>query len=176
MLSIDAEAVDLSKEKPLILKALKDALRKVILMRQAEGSNLQKDIVKRMKSLRQLANAIKQRSKITPKEKAKKLKDRLKELLGSGNLNEQQISQEIAIMADRIDITEELVRLESHLKQFESTLGQFPQGRKLDFVLQELFREWNTIGSKAQDSQIQKVVVEAKVELERLREQVQNVE
>jgi uncharacterized protein (TIGR00255 family) len=106
-----------------------------------------------------------------------RLRERLARLLAETALDEQRLAQEVAVMADRMEITEELVRLRSHLRQFAHTLTLAePVGRKLDFLLQEINREVNTIGSKANDAEIAVMVVELKSELEKVREQVQNME
>jgi uncharacterized protein (TIGR00255 family) len=106
-----------------------------------------------------------------------KLKARVTQLAGESGLDEGRLAQEFAFMADRCDITEELVRFNSHLKQFDETLAlSEPIGRKIDFLIQELNREVNTIGSKANDAEITSFIVELKAELEKIREQVQNIE
>ena len=110
-------------------------------------------------------------------ENAVKLKARVMQLAGESGVDEGRLAQEIAFMADRCDITEELVRFDSHLKQLDETVElNEPVGRKLDFLLQELNREVNTIGSKANDAAITSIIVELKAELEKIREQVQNIE
>ena len=108
---------------------------------------------------------------------AVRLKERILLLTAESGLPEERIALEVALLADKCDITEELVRLESHLRQFDETLARSePVGRKLDFLLQEINREVNTVGSKANDAEIAACVVELKGELEKIREQVQNVE
>ena len=110
-------------------------------------------------------------------ELARKLKERVEQLAGDSGVDEARLAQEIAIIADRSDITEELVRFDSHLRQFDETLLlEEPIGRKLDFLLQELNREVNTIGSKANDAEVALCVVQLKAELEKIREQIQNIE
>ena len=108
---------------------------------------------------------------------AERLRERVAQLLGDTSIDEARLLQEVAILADRCDITEELVRFSSHCTQFgESLASPEPVGRKLDFLVQELNREVNTIGSKANDAEITSQVVALKAELERIREQVQNIE
>lgn len=176
LLSVDAEAADLKKESKLVMKALNQALASFLKMRSNEGQALAKDIGQRCNVINNLLKKAQARAKTTPKEKAQRLKVRISALDNSIVIDPQRIAQEVALLADRIDVTEELTRVRSHLDQLLGSLSLSPQGRKLDFVVQELFREWNTIGSKAQDAALQSMVVEAKLELERLREQIQNVE
>jgi uncharacterized protein (TIGR00255 family) len=110
-------------------------------------------------------------------ENAARLKARVAQLMGESGVDEGRLLQEIAFMADRCDVTEELVRFSSHLQQVDETLELTePVGRKLDFLIQELNREVNTIGSKANDAEITSCIVELKSELEKIREQVQNIE
>ena len=109
--------------------------------------------------------------------KRERLRERIVRLLGDTQLDESRLAQEVALIADRMEITEELVRLRSHFKQFDATLQlDEPVGRKLDFLLQEMNREVNTIGSKANDAEIAAMVVELKSEMEKVREQIQNIE
>jgi uncharacterized protein (TIGR00255 family) len=106
-----------------------------------------------------------------------KLKTRLEQLLEGAEMDESRLFQEVALLADRCDITEELVRLSSHFNQFDEALRSFePVGRKLDFLMQEMNREVNTIGSKSNDAGITNLVIQIKAEMEKMREQVQNVE
>jgi len=168
-------------EEETILKSaastLNDAINELLRMRQMEGLKLREDLEKRIALLQGMHSQI---SLITPnlvftyKEKMTK---RIKELTEGVEIDPNRITAEAAIFADRSDISEELVRLDSHLQQFLRTL-QFsePIGRKLDFIIQELNREINTIGSKAGDLQIAQIVINFKAELEKMREQVQNIE
>ncbi|MDZ4786463.1 MAG: YicC/YloC family endoribonuclease [bacterium] len=170
------ESEDLNSEKKVLFAALDIALSKLTHMRDQEGKSLLKDAQEKASNLQILRKKVEKLSKSSAIEKGKKLKERI---LATGidfSKDEIRINQEIAILADRVDVSEELVRIASHLDQLDDTFLEYPQGRKLDFVTQELFREWNTIGSKTQDPKIQSLVVEAKVEIERLREQVQNIE
>ena len=160
-----------------LFTAVKGAVDNLELMRLREGEALHADFVQRRTTLAEL---IAQVAKLTPQvvvEYQEKLRERIANLLGENTLDEGRLAQEVAIMADRSDITEELVRFNSHLKQFDDMLAMAdPVGRKLDFLMQELNREVNTIGSKANDAKIAASVVELKAELERIREQVQNIE
>jgi len=178
VVTVAAEAEASLEEIPAELTAaLEEALRRVDEMRLFEGESLFADFKKRREVLAQLIGRVAARSPMVVAEYAERLKERISQLLTDGALPEERLALEVAILADKCDITEELVRLESHLRQFDETLTRDePVGRKLDFLLQEINREVNTIGSKANDAQIASVVVELKAELEKIREQVQNIE
>lgn len=178
VVTVAAEAEASLEEIPRELTAaLEDALRRVDEMRLFEGESLHADFQRRREVLTQLIAQVAERAPLVVAEYAQRLKERVAQLLCEGSLPEERIAQEVAVMADKCDVTEELVRLESHLRQFDETLGQGePVGRKLDFLLQEINREVNTIGSKANDARMAALVVELKAELEKIREQVQNIE
>jgi uncharacterized protein (TIGR00255 family) len=160
-----------------LLAALEAGLSRVDEMRSFEGESLLADFNKRREILRDLINRVEARSPSVVAEYAARLKERILALTLDSGLPEERIALEVALLADKCDITEELVRLESHLRQFDETLGRDePVGRKLDFLLQEINREVNTVGSKANDAEIAACVVELKGELEKIREQVQNIE
>lgn len=163
---------------PPFAEALSCALSGLVSMREREGAALADDLLSRIERIEQLRNQIAQRAPLVVEEYRAKLTRRLEELLPpSTGIDPQRLAQEVAFFADRADISEELQRLASHMVQFRSTLaGGGPVGRKLDFLVQELGREINTIGSKANDAAITNLVVEAKSELEKVREQVQNME
>lgn len=163
------------------LRALDDALDAAIAMRLREGESLDREIRERLETVAQLVETIHMRSGGVVEAVREKLRRRMEKLeVETGLLDEGRLHQEIVIAADRLDITEELVRMRSHVSQFESVLNDAGAdtavGRQLDFLLQEMGRETNTIGSKANDAGIAHQVVELKTELERIREQVQNVE
>jgi len=160
-----------------LIAALEDALRRVDEMRLFEGESLMADFQKRREVLSTLIGRVAARAPSVVSEYAARLKERIAQLCSDSGLPEERIALEVAVLADKCDITEELVRLESPLRQFDETLTRNePVGRKLDFLLQEINREVNTIGSKANDGQIASSVVELKAELEKIREQVQNIE
>jgi uncharacterized protein (TIGR00255 family) len=155
------------------------ALGSLDTMRMREGLTLRDDLVRRVTTIRQLSQTIAERSPTTLESFKKRLKERAERLRAASDLelDSGRLEQEVAIFADRIDVAEELTRLESHGIQFETMLrGAGPVGRRLDFLLQEMAREANTIGAKSQDVAIAHAVVELKAEIERMREQVQNVE
>jgi uncharacterized protein (TIGR00255 family) len=157
------------------------ALEAVDRMRAREGESLDREIRGRLESIRRLVGTVEVRAGAVVESVREKLRRRMEKLeVETGLLDEARLHQEIVIAADRLDITEEVVRLGSHLEQFWGVLDEagpgVPVGRQLDFLLQEMGRETNTIGSKANDADIAHQVVELKTELERIREQVQNVE
>ncbi|NLW23173.1 MAG: YicC family protein [Tissierellia bacterium] len=158
--------------------ALEIALENLLDMRREEGSALKKDIETQLDNIEGMLQEIKNRSPLVVLEYKEKLKERIKELLdGDCNLDEDRLNYEVVFFADKSDINEEIVRLQSHIEQFYQTLEEEePIGRKLDFIIQEMNREINTIGSKASDLIITKYVVNIKSELEKIREQVQNIE
>jgi uncharacterized protein (TIGR00255 family) len=156
------------------LKKLFDGLQK---MRMDEGKNLSDDLLGRLKTIQQGSDWISQKVPRVVEAYQVRLKDRIQRLAKGIEVDPSRLAQEVAILADRSDISEELVRLDSHLKQFK-TLFKDPQpiGKKMEFLLQEMNREVNTIGSKSLDSEISHQVVAIKAELEKLREQIQNIE
>ena len=160
----------------LLKDALDAALSDVIAMREKEGAALKADLTLHLNETARLRDEIALLAPRVPKIYQEKLLARIKEL-GVKELDEQRLAQEVALMADRCAIDEELSRLESHIGQMRQALeAEGETGRRLDFLTQELNREVNTIGSKASDAEITKLVVTAKTEIEKLREQVQNVE
>ena len=178
VISVTAEAeASLEEIPPELLAALDDGLSRVDEMRTFEGESLLADFNKRREFLKEQIGRVMERAPSVVAEYAAKLKERILALTSDSGLPEERIALEVALLADKCDITEELVRLESHLRQFDETLGRSePVGRKLDFLLQEINREVNTVGSKANDAEIAACVVELKGELEKIREQVQNIE
>ena len=160
-----------------LLAAAGDAVDNLDAMRLREGAALMEDLASRRESLSTLIARVAERAPLVVADAAKRLTERVALLAGESGVDEGRMAQEIAFMADRCDITEELVRFDSHLRQFDETLlMDEPVGRKLDFLLQELNREVNTIGSKANDPEITSCVVQLKAELEKIREQIQNIE
>ncbi len=160
-----------------LMSAVRNAVENLEIMRIREGEALLADFRKRMETIKALAVRVGERSPVVVSEYAARLQERLAQLYADSAVSEDRLAQEVAVMADRCDITEELVRLDSHLKQFDTALSMGePVGRKMDFLLQEMSREVNTMGSKANDAEIAHHVVELKTELEKIREQVQNIE
>ena len=164
---------------PFLSGAVAQALESLIKMRQAEGGNIYSDLLVRIREIKDLLAAVEARAPEVTAEFNVKLRERVAELLKDyGQAIEQdKILHEVALFADRTNITEEIVRLRSHIKQFEETLEkQRPVGRKLDFIVQEFNREVNTMASKANDFTITQMTVEMKSEIEKIREQIQNIE
>ena len=162
--------------RALLLETLEGALDEAAAMRAVEGEALQRDLNARADALEKIARAIAARAPQTLIAYRERLRANVEELLG-GQLDESRLVQETAIMADRLAIDEELVRLESHIAQLRALTGDpAPAGRRLDFLAQEFNREVNTIASKSQDIEITRLAMEGKAEIEKLREQVQNVE
>lgn len=168
---------DKDKVWELVFSCLKPAVEDFVSMRLREGERLRENLVARAEAIVGLIFEIEQRTPQIMTEYAQKLKDRMKELLGTFQIDENRLLTEVGIMADRVCIDEELVRLKSHFTELEKMLAlSEPVGRKLDFLVQEINRETNTIGSKANDFGIAKNVVEIKSEIEKMREQIQNIE
>jgi uncharacterized protein (TIGR00255 family) len=163
---------------PLVARALEAALDGLERMRRAEGDALARDMRNGCSEIGQSITAIRQRVPAVLAEQRTRLTDRVTKLLeGSGaTLSPADVTREVALIADRSDIAEELVRLESHVAQFDRLLDEESPGRSLDFLAQELAREANTIASKSVDVAIAHMVVELKSRVERLREQLQNIE
>lgn len=160
----------------LIETVLNEALTGLISQRSKEGDNLKTDLLERCSNIEKNIQDVNQRVPFVAEQYQKRLHQKLKDLEG-GYFDESRILTECAVFAERSDINEELVRLNSHLQAFRESLNLSGAiGRKLDFILQEMFREINTVGSKSNDYEIAGLVVEIKTELEKMREQVQNIE
>ncbi len=160
-----------------VIKVLDEALNNFIEMRSIEGERLYKDVTERSKFILEKVSFIEERSPKTVNEYKARIEQKIKDLLGDTTIDEQRILTEVAIFADKVAVAEETVRLRSHIKQFESLMSSSDAvGRKLDFIVQEMNREANTIGSKAQDIDIAHTVVDIKSEIEKIREQIQNME
>ncbi|MDI3257157.1 MAG: YicC family protein [Kyrpidia sp.] len=177
MVRPEEPAVDPETGRAAAEAALREALAMLVSARSAEGQRLEQDIRRRLTVVRRLADDIRARASVVPEEYRRRLMERLREWNVDASLDEGRLTAEAALFADRASIEEELVRLASHFAQFEAAVATGGSvGRRLDFLLQEMFRELNTIGAKAPDAEITARVVDAKVVLEQLREQVQNVE
>ncbi|WP_320612160.1 YicC/YloC family endoribonuclease [Evtepia sp.] len=160
-----------------IVQVLSQALEDFNAMRQREGEKLAEDILGKAQRIRQLVTQVEERSPATVAEYREKLRQRMEEVLSNTQIDESRILTEAAIFADKVAVDEETVRLRSHLSQLEEMLREGGAiGRKLDFLIQEFNREANTIGSKCSDVELARVVVELKGEIEKIREQVQNIE
>lgn len=171
-------AVDQEAVQRLVASAVAEALEQVGRMRSLEGEALLKDFENRIGALRQDLAIVQQRAETVVEEYRGRLEERIKTLLGGTELDENRLLQEVAIIIDRADINEEIVRLGSHLDHIQSLLTgpKLADGRRLDFIIQELHREANTIGAKSTDLDIVQAVVRMKTEIGKLKEQAQNVE
>ncbi len=168
---------DLTAAEDVLMQALRDALAGFAAMRRSEGGRLAQDLLSRRDTVAGLVRRIEALSANVAQDYQARLKARIEELLGAVPLDEARLANEVAYFADHACINEELVRLQSHLAQLgELLMSDGSCGRKLDFLLQEFNREVNTIGSKANCLEISQLVIEAKSELEKIREQIQNIE
>jgi len=161
----------------IVLQTVDKTLTDLVKMREEEGKNLEKDILNQISSIKALGKLISTKQSITVQEFQDKLKEKIQTLTTGIEIDPARIAQESALLADRCDVTEELVRLESHLDQFNKLVSSHePQGRKLEFLTQEINREVNTMGSKTIDLEVSKAVIEMKSCLEKIREQLANIE
>jgi uncharacterized protein (TIGR00255 family) len=171
---VEGDVVPLWEELSEVLLSCLDALE---TMRKSEGRNLILDLEGRLKRIARHMKEVKGRSPLVLEAYHKRLSERLAEMAGGMEIDSSRLHQEVAYFADRSDITEEVVRIDSHLRQFGHMVeSDEPIGRKMDFLLQEIHREVNTISAKANDVIISQKVVEIKAELEKMREQIQNIE
>ncbi len=172
----ELEATD-EKEWVVAETALSEALGALQQMRQKEGNELRKDFERRIQSFSEKIDRIERLSKERIPEQRTRLRERVQQMLTNGAVDENRLELEIILLADKLDVTEECVRFRSHEKFFlEALNNEESAGRKLNFLVQEMNREANTIGSKAADATIAHLVVEVKEELEKIREQIQNIE
>ena len=174
-----AEVADRGDDDPPVVAALDAALVQLDAMRRAEGEALAAELSARVGELAALRATLATVAGTVPPQLAKRMHERVRRLLDDSELDPGRLAQEIALLADRADVTEELVRLASHLDQARALIASAsggPVGRRLDFLVQEIGRELNTIGSKSATTEISAIIVEAKAVLEKVREQVQNVE
>lgn len=160
-----------------VRNAVDSALEGFLKMRKAEGERLKADVLSRAETIMSIVDEIEKRSPETVEEYKTRLKQKIEEFLGSGEYDEQRVITEVAIYADKVAVDEETVRLRSHFEQLNTYLNSDePVGRSIDFLIQEMNREANTIGSKVKDAEIAQKVVRIKNEIEKIREQIQNIE
>ncbi len=167
---------DFAEAESIVRTAFEEALGNLVTMRQAEGAALSKDLNARLAKMSVMVVGMEEAEKAAPIRHRNAMLKRLKDAGLDLDVSDERVLKELTLFADRADITEEVVRLRSHIAQFSAELQQPNSGRKLDFLIQELLREVNTIGSKASEIATTKLVLEAKTEIERVREQVQNLE
>lgn len=177
VITLNQREEDMEKLWNSIKYPLNEAVDMLAAMREREGLKLKDDILSRCDYIKELLNKVTERAPAISMEYKEKLEKRVKELLNDAKLDEGRISMEVAIFADKSNVDEEIVRLNSHIVQMMDTLALAePVGRKLDFIIQEMNREANTIASKANDLELTNIVLNIKNEIEKIREQVQNVE
>lgn len=177
VLKIEKKEEDKEEIWNAIIKAVDESLNMFVDMRSSEGLKLSKDISERCDFIQEKVLEIENKCPVVVDEYREKIKQRVSEYLKEIEIDESKLLNEVAFFSDKVNITEEIVRLKSHLVQMKKTLTlEEPVGRKLDFLIQEMNRETNTIGSKSSDLFITNLVVDIKSELEKIREQVQNIE
>ncbi len=170
-----------SGERPDVWPVLRDAIAQALVamnsMRDMEGRDLARDLTTRCETIASAMEIVEQRSKERIPAERERLRERVRQIIDESSIDESRLSLEIVLLSEKLDITEECVRLRSHIKHFQQYMSTEQQpGRKLNFLVQEMNREINTIGSKCNDAEIAMTVVTMKEELERIREQIQNVE
>ncbi len=177
VLTVERRELDKDKAAAALSKITAKAVEEFNAMREREGERLRRDMLGKLETIEGLVSVVEERSPQTVKEYRERLEARLRDILADRSLDEQRVITEAAIFADRTAVDEETVRLRSHIAQFRTMLEEgSPIGRKMDFLVQEFNRESNTIGSKCSDASLAKVVVDLKSEIEKIREQLQNVE
>ena len=177
VLTVERRELDKDKAAAALSEITAKAVEEFNAMREREGERLRRDMLGKLETIEGLVSVVEERSPQTVKEYRERLEARLRDILADRSLDEQRVITEAAIFADRTAVDEETVRLRSHIAQFRAMLQEgSPIGRKMDFLVQEFNRESNTIGSKAQDIAITKLVVDLKSEIEKIREQIQNIE
>lgn len=177
VLTVERRELDKDKAAAALSEITAKAVEEFNAMREREGERLRRDMIGKLETIEGLVSVVEERSPQTVKEYRERLEARLRDILADRSLDEQRVITEAAIFADRTAVDEETVRLRSHIAQFRTMLEEgSPIGRKMDFLVQEFNRESNTIGSKCSDASLAKVVVDLKSEIEKIREQLQNVE
>ena len=177
VLTVERRELDKDKATAALSEITAKAVEEFNAMREREGERLRRDMLGKLETIEGLVSVVEERSPQTVKEYRERLEARLRDILADRSLDEQRVITEAAIFADRTAVDEETVRLRSHIAQFRTMLEEgSPIGRKMDFLVQEFNRESNTIGSKCSDASLAKVVVDLKSEIEKIREQLQNVE
>lgn len=177
VLTVERRELDKDKAAAALSDITAKAVEEFNAMREREGERLRRDMLGKLETIEGLVSVVEERSPQTAKEYRERLEARLRDILADRSLDEQRVITEAAIFADRTAVDEETVRLRSHIAQFRTMLEEgSPIGRKMDFLVQEFNRESNTIGSKCSDASLAKVVVDLKSEIEKIREQLQNVE
>lgn len=177
VITATAKDEDIEEYWNVLSVALNTAIKNFLEMRKVEGENLKLDIEEKLRNIKKSSEAINEKAPISLEENTNKLKENIKNNLKDENLDIQRLTTEVAIMCDKLSIDEEITRIFLHISQFNDIINlNEPVGRKLDFLIQELNREVNTVGSKSTDIEILNNVVNLKSEIEKIREQIQNIE
>lgn len=177
VLRVDEAEEDGEALRQLALQCMNAAIDELIAMRSSEGVRMAADIAMRLNNIEDLTGQVAQRAPFVAEEYRVRLTQRVEEALGGQEIDLARITQEVALYSDRVNIDEEIARMNSHIQAMRDALAQTaPAGRRLDFIVQEMNREANTMGSKASDIQLVRCVVDLKSEIEKIREQVQNIE
>lgn len=177
LISVQEEEIDEKFYANLIKQGINKALVTIDQMRISEGKNIEKDIANRIKKIQQTVDKIRAKGLERIPTEREKYRQKIAQMFEGDEIDEQRIYLEMVILADKLDISEECVRLDSHIKYFFKTLKENESaGRKINFLMQEMNREINTIGSKVNDAELSQMVVLVKEEIERIREQIQNIE
>lgn len=177
VISLEEQSEDMEQYYPCLEEALKAAGQQFVSAREAEGAHLQKDIFDKLDGIEHLVDFVEERSPQILKEYREKIQAKVEEFLGDSKIDESILATELTIYADKVCVDEETVRLRSHVKNMRETLNKDESiGRKLDFIAQEMNREANTILSKANDQDLSEKAIDLKTEIEKIREQIQNIE
>lgn len=177
VISVEKKEEDSDEIWSYMREPLNEAIESLVSMREKEGKKLKDDVTKKCNIIQELLKDIEKRAPLVVKDYKERLNDKINELLENSDIDESRIAMEVAIFADKAAIDEEIVRLNSHIIQLKDTLEKSePVGRKLDFIIQEMNRETNTISSKANDLQIVNLTINMKNYIEKIREQIQNIE
>ncbi len=177
VVTLEERAADLEAARAAAAQALSRALEAVTAMREHEGEALGRDLTARLRTVEGWLARVAAAAPLSVEQQRARLQERVQELARGHVVDAARLATEVALFADRVDVAEELTRLRSHLSQLRGLMaGREPAGRKMDFLVQEMHREVNTVGSKSQSAEVAAAVVEMKAEIERMREQVQNVE
>lgn len=177
VVTLEQKEEDLDEIWRYLFVPLKDAVDKLVKMREQEGAKLTEDVISRCNFIKETVDKVAFKAPLVVSDYREKLNSRLKELLENTQIDENRVAMEVAIFADKANIDEEIVRLNSHLIQMKETFKlNEPVGRKLDFIVQEMNREANTIASKSNDLELVNLVLNIKNEIEKIREQIQNIE
>ena len=177
VISVEEDLEDVESVYPVIEQAVREAGKRFVLSREQEGQNLKEDILSKLEYLEQTVAFVEERSPEMLKEYRQKIQTKVEELLQDRKVDDAVLATELIVYADKVCVDEETVRLRSHIKNMKDTLEkEEPIGRKLDFISQEMNREANTILSKANDKELSQKAIDLKTEIEKIREQIQNIE